>query len=490
VIPPPLRWIWKRGRSFWEAGDALVRAGQVAQGLRQLVLIAVALALPRLAVSTAEIGYWEQFQYLGYLLGFAWLTGIGQAYLARVRSLSGPAADRLTTSLLRVTLLLSVTLCGLLFFFDQFLLKALTNDPELPGWGLYLLFLLAHWPGLMYEQVLLAQHKANRLLWFSLLANLALLLALLLPLLLGFSWMYSLRWLAVASLVKVLLMIDGNSWRIWNPKATVSNQASLSPLADSQSPSYHVRLHQAGRAFETQKIQPASANDEGVGGLLKSAVPLVIYAALGGLIVSFDPWLVNYWFDGDDRQFAIYRYGTRELPLVMAITNGVGAALLPLLAKDRVLGLSQLKKSSLRLMHLFFPLTAILLLTSGWWWEIVFTSKFAESLPLFQIFLFVGISRMLMPIVVVTAVGRGKALIGLGLTELVLNGLFSVLFVGWYGLTGIVWATVLAYTLDKLLAAAYLYFREGIGIREYCSLPWLLAYSVALGLAYLWVSLP
>ncbi|MEL6669893.1 MAG: hypothetical protein AAFP08_13035, partial [Bacteroidota bacterium] len=59
-----------RPLSLISLGNAHVRAGQFAQGIRQVVLISLALWLPRSGIGLEAIGWWEQMQYLGFLLGF------------------------------------------------------------------------------------------------------------------------------------------------------------------------------------------------------------------------------------------------------------------------------------------------------------------------------------------------------------------------------------------------------------------------------------
>lgn len=423
----------------------MVRAGQIAQGLRQVVLIGIALLLPWLGISRNHIGQWEQMQYIGYLLGFAWLTGLGQAYLAGIRSLPEEAAQALTNRLLRISLGITVVLGVLCLLLERPLLQLLQNEADLPGWRYYLFFLMAHWPGLLYEQVLMAQKKAKRLIIFSLASNGALAFGILGPLLFGVSWADTLLFLLVIATLKFLLLLSPTSWQL------------------RKKGEHHYPL-------------------------LKKSGALIGYAAIGALVVSFDPWFVNFWYAGDASLFALYRYGTRELPLIVAITNGIGMATLPMLGENISNGLAQLKRSSLRLMHLFFPLTLLLLLTSHWWWTALFTSAFADSLPLFQIFVFVGISRMIFPIVILTAKDYGHILLILGAIELVLNAGLSWWLVQDYGLAGIVWATVLAYTVDKLLAAVWLYFKEGIPLQAYCHWPWLLGYTGLLLSVYRWLT--
>ncbi|MEL6357269.1 MAG: hypothetical protein AAFQ37_10105, partial [Bacteroidota bacterium] len=123
-------------------GDPLVRAGQFAQGYRQVILIGIALLLPRLGVERHDIGAWEQMQYLGYLLGFAWVTGLGQAYLARIRKLDPHEAKALTNSLLQLSLLFACGCLLVVWFLETPFLRLTQGDinPVLPGWGYYMLF--------------------------------------------------------------------------------------------------------------------------------------------------------------------------------------------------------------------------------------------------------------------------------------------------------------------------------------------------------------
>ncbi len=443
-------------KTYWTAGDPLVRASQLAQGLRQLTLIALALLLPRMSgLVRADIGLWEQFQYIGYVLGFAWLAGLGQAYLAEVKQGSAQRAALLSRQVMRLSLGISVGI-GLLFIgLESPLLQFFSGQQQLPGWMYYLLFLLTHWPYLMYEQVLIAQGRAKRLLWVAVLSNATLGLAILLPLLLGYTWQLSLSCLCWVALLKaLLLLLDRRLWLDGNLEAEVASVPALRPSASQ---------------------------------LLRVSLPLMGYAVLGTLVVSLDPWLVNYWYGGDADQFAIYRYGTRELPFLMAVTNGINQAVLPALVANRTLGLAQLKASTLRLMHLIFPLLLLLLLTSPWWWAPLFTDRFAAALPLFQVFVLVGVSRVISPIVVLTAMGHRKALLGIGLLELVLNIALSYWLLFYFGLIGIVWATVIVYTSDKLLAAYYLYRSEGVSLGQYCNWRILLGYASLCLLALLWV---
>jgi O-antigen/teichoic acid export membrane protein len=122
--------------------------------------------------------------------------------------------------------------------------------------------------------------------------------------------------------------------------------------------------------------------------------------------------------------------------------------------------------------------------TSAYWWEPVFTSTFTDSEPLFRAYLFVIISRLLFPVPVLTALGHTRMLVVFGGIELLLNIAFSFLLAPAYGLLGIIWATVLAYLLDKLLLMYYLYRRTGIRPSRYLDLRWYGGYVIALLLVH------
>lgn len=424
-------------------GNARVRAGQFAQGLRQLTMISLVLWLPRSGIGLEAIGWWEQMQYLGFLLGFSWLTGLEQAYLVKLRDKDEEAANRFTGQAFGLISSISVVILLAGWLASGPLLQALTGDAKLPGWPFYLCFLAAHWPGLFTEKILLARSKPSRLITYSVVTNLALLLAIVIPLSSGSDFVAAIRWLVPVAILKIGL----------------------------------------SAVFLRSSIQYGSLDFIDLKPWLALASPLILYSALNSINYSFDAWFVNFWYDGDGDTFALFRYGTRELPLLAAATGGIVQATLPMLGDQQ--GLQQLKKSSLRLMHLFFPGAALLLLTSPWWWTLVFTDSFVNSLPIFQLFLLIGISRMLFPIPVLIARGLERQLLYIGIIEIAINAVLSIIFVQQMGLIGIVWATVITYLLDKLIAVCWLWQARGIRFSDYCAWQWWLGYSLGLVGVYL-----
>lgn len=428
----------------------LIRAGQFAQAARQGGIILIALALPRLGVGRELIGQWEGLLYVGYILGFGWLTGLLQAFLVQVRLTHPASAAAFSRWAILAIGGISAALLLLAVAGSNTLFSVLRLGAAPPGWWYFFLFLLTQWPGLFFEQVLTVRGKVWPLVLFGGGSALGMVLSLLVPLYFGAGLAHALFILAAFAGVKGLVLL------IWL-------------IADGW----------GGQAGEI-KDKPLSLMQP----WLKTAWPLVIYASVGALVTAFDPWFVNYWYDGDEATFATFRYGARELPLLAAITNGAMVVVLPRLTEAPSAGLDLLKASSRRLMHWIFGGAILLMLTADWWWTLVFTEVFADSLPLFRAYLFVVASRLLFPVPVLTARGHTRMLMVFGLLELVLNVVLSLLLVPYFGLLGIIWATVFAYLLDKIALMAYLQYRTGITPGRYTDWRWYGGYLAVMGMGY------
>ena len=439
----------------------------------------VALVLPRLGVGREVIGEWESLLYVGYILGFGWLTGLLQGYLVSVR-LSRPAeADAFSRRAVLGVGLFSALLLAVAAGLHEPLFRLLRLGEAPFGWWYFFLFLLTQWPGLFFEQVLLIRGKPVALMVFSGLSALGFLLSLLLPIWHGAGLAHALFVLAAFAGVKGLV-IAGWLLRGYprpSPASNVSNDGNqISNIA--------YRISHISHASETSNDGTKRPKNQQTKRLLRTSLPLILYASVGALVTAFDPWFVNYWYAGDEAVFATFRYGARELPLLAAVTNGLIITVLPRLTEDRAAGLDLLKTESRKLFHWVFGGAIGLMVTSPWWWTAVFTGVFAESLPLFQVYLLIVVSRMLFPTPVLTALGHTRLLAPIAISELATNLLLSIWFVSLFGITGIIWATVLADILNKGVLMAYLVYRRQIMPGRYIDLKTFLAYTAGLSLAY------
>lgn len=384
---------------------------------------------------------------MGYVLGFGWLTGLLQAFLVRVR-LTRPAA---AAAFSRIAIVSVAVVSGCLLLLaaigqDQ-LFSLLRLGAAPPGWWYFFIFLLTQWPGLFFEQVLTVRDKPWPLVFFGAASALGYVLCLLVPLYYGAGLAHALFVLAVFAGVKGLVIL---AWLLYDRSQDTPEAAPVAHLSP----------------------------------WLAAAWPLMIYAFVGSLVTAFDPWFVNYWYAGDEEIFATFRYGARELPLLAAITNGAMVVVLPRLTEAPAAGLDLLKASSRRLMHWIFGGAILIMVSVPWWWTLVFTEVFTESLPLFQAYLFVVASRLLFPVPVLTARGHTRMLMVFGLGELLVNLALSIVLAPHFGLVGIIWATVIAYLIDKIALMAYLKYRTGIGPGRYTDFRWYGGYLTLMAAAY------
>ncbi len=422
----------------------LVGANQVAQLSRQGVAVLVAVALAQSPIPASEIGHYEQLQYVAYLLSFAWTTGLLQSLLA----VYGGQEERRQKSLLfwaaLAFLALSIAVLLPIWLQPAELIQILTGSTSLSYLFLFSGYLIGHWPSLLVEYIYNLKEQGRSLIWFALISNGLFLVAVVVPPYIGYSLEESFRLLIGLGLLKfgwLLRLLYKYSYWQWEPEVL--------------------------RKW------------------VQTAAPLILYALLGALSMSFDPWFVGQRFDGASVPFAIYRYGSRELPLVGALTVGIFQGVLPRFSRQPETALEELRRASVRLMHLLFPVSIVLLLTSRWWFRWVFTEAFADSIPIFNTFLLITISRMVFATVPIIGLQRSNAMPFLILLSLGGNALFSYLLFPYFGLLGIAWGTVLAFSLEKWGMILYLRSRLQIRLGQYCGTGWLLFYGSLLLGAYL-----
>ena len=426
--------------------DRLVSAGQFNQAARQIAYITIALALPRLGVPAGLIGEWESLVFLGYLLGFGWTTGLLQAFLVQMGALSGYRADRFGRRATLVFLVLSAAVLSLAAILHQPLFAVLQYADVPVGWYFFFILLLGRWPSYCFEQALLLTGKHRVLLVYAVVNALGLTLSLLLPLYYGYD------------LGGAMCFFGG-----------YAGAKSLGIAA------WALR-------GELSLLEPRSRRE--IGEWIRRGRPLMAYATVAASVTAVDPLLVNYWSGGDEATFAIFRYGVRELPFLAALITGMTAVTIPAISRDGVDGMAFLRQQSRRLFHYVFALALLLMVTADYWWVRVFTPTFAESLPVFRTFLLVVGCRLVFAMTVLTALNETRRLYLLGLLELIVNVIVSLVLAPTYGLLGIVWGTVIASYFHELCLIVYLRHRMGVGWKQYADYRWYALYLLALFLAY------
>lgn len=199
------------------------------------------------------------------------------------------------------------------------------------------------------------------------------------------------------------------------------------------------------------------------------SLPLVIAALVGGLGEFTDGWLVNHYYNGF--QFALYRYGAKELPLTMLLANAFSNAMVPVFqGMERQNGLGEIKRKSRILLRNFSWVIIVLMLASPLLYAKVFGSAFVSASHIFNIYLLLVIFRLMFPQTILLALKHQKMLMWIGIIEIMVNVACSIWLNSLLGLPGIALGTVLAFGSEKIMLAWVLWKKEGIKPSEYIDL--------------------
>jgi len=413
-----------------------IKTFQLVQLVRQGTLVLCSILLARSHFSVDQIGAYEWLVYLGYLVTYFWAFGFLQGLLT---------ASGIVDRIKRGQFIWSVFYLFLIFAFLSFLTIALCGfflpgDYDLGrleylafGMWIFLSVLSMMLPNLLYiSNQTWKLHVFNGIYFV------------------GIIGVFSLIFLKGYGIDNLLFYLNvfGGFMVIW-----------------------------LFRELFSFGILPFRGND-----IIKSFVvfwPLCIYALVGGLALVFDGWLVHYFY-GEGATFAIYKYGSREFPLSVAMAAALSNAMIPVLSLSLKEGMSGLKLRSLRQMHFLFPTSIVLLISSHWIFTAVYGSRFEEAVIIFDIMLLVICSRMLFPQAILIALKKNKVLLNVSLIELCFNIALSIALVYLIGLPGIVIATVIAYLFEKMALSQYLRKEFQIFIGEYVHLGWWFGYSLIL----------
>lgn len=424
-----------------------VKALQAYHLMRQGASILVAVLLTKTSLSTDAIGTYEMLLYLGGLVSVFWVQGLIQGLLSEYPKLDRREQAEMIVNSYLAFLVLGAGLSALMILGKPWLLSGLAGQDELRYYELFFIYLALNTPPNLLENFFLLWQRPEQNFFYGLVSFLPMVILLVLPPWLGLDFVYSFYGLIGLALWRhgylLFFVFRRGKWR-FRPDL----------------------LRRWGRI----------------------SFPLVLYALLAGINVSFDSWLVSWYYEGDAVRFAIFRYGARELPFVIALSAALSSAMVPRIADHLGSALPEIKSKSRKLFHLLFPLTIVLMLSSGWLFPLVFNTDFSESVLIFNVFLLVLISRLIFSRTILVGLQDNHVILLISVIELLVNILLSWWLIRAFGLVGVAWGSLLAITLEKIMITAYVYYRYGIGWQRYTDLPWLAGYTALLLLAFVYVT--
>ncbi len=419
------------------------QALQLFQVMRVGSVMLTSILLAKSGLRTADIGTYEMLLYVGTILTFFWVNGLLQG-IPSVYAHADPS-DRpaLLTNVFFVFCGLAVGLFLLLFLGEKWVVTFLTGQTNVPHFRVFSLFLLFNLPAFSVEYIYLLREKPWYIVSWGVATFGLQVVALIVPVWAGYGLTGSLACLLGLGVLKF----------IWT--------GSLVLLYGTLT-------------WRSDLVQR----------YLQFSAPLIINVFVGNLILLFDNWLVG-WYYRDEAVFAVFRYGSRELPLATALATALGMAMIPRLTAAPVAGLAELKVKTRRLMHLVFPLTIALIFCSGWLFPRVFNADFAASAPLFNIYLLITASRVLLPNSILLAKGESRIIFWVGMGELLVKIVLGFVFIEWFGLAGVAWSVVLAFWVEKIGLIWYLRRYYGIKTSDWLDQRWYIGYVFMLVMAFL-----
>jgi len=419
-----------------------VSAFQFYQLLRYTTLLMIGIVFTKTSLTQSAIGEYETFVFVAGAISFFWLNGMLKAFLP----LTGKQHDAKTNifSAYIVFQVYSLLAAVFLFALQGPFSNLLLNGNKIPAISLLLLYIFLIGPANLVEYYYLARKKNTAIVVYGIVSFLLQFTLVVLPVLLGFDIYTAMKGLVLSSIARF-------AW-LW-----------ILMIVNSE-------IH-FSRSF--------------VGEHLKLGGPLVLATLLSGSAQFVDGFIVTSQFD--EKAFAIFRYGARELPLAVLLANALSNAMLPVFSnEDRITeNLEDLRNNVKKLMHFLFPITAVLLLVSKPLFPILFNPDFASSATIFNIYLLLVISRLMMPQTILNGLKISTPLMGAAFFELLINVALSLVFVQFWGLPGIAFATFIAYLFEKLLLSVVVKQRLGISLSDY--LPTVLFYLYSAGILVIFI---
>ncbi len=418
------------------------QALQAYQIMRFGSLLLTSVLLAKSGLSTADIGSYELLLYLGSIVAFFWVNGLLQGMSPLFVRLVGADRKAFIFNVFLVFCSLSVLLFAGLFWGERWVSPWLTGQSGLPCYSWFCVYLLFNLPTFPVETIYLLHERPRQIVVWGACSFGLYIVALFMPIVLGYGLCGGLAALACWSVLR------------WLWAAQLAFRYGLPMLR-----------------FDLWKRY------------MEFSWPLILNVLVGNVVLLFDNWLVG-WYYQEEAVFAIFRYGSRELPLATALATALGMAMIPRLTTAPVAGLAELKSKTRRLMHLLFPVTILLLFLSKPLFPWVFNPSFAASAPLFNIYLLLTASRILLPNAIVLALGQPGLIFRVGLAELAVKIGLGFLFIHWFGLPGLAWSVVLSFWVEKLGLIWFLEKKAGIRTSDWLDLRWYTAYVLAMCIAW------
>ncbi|HDQ43908.1 MAG TPA: hypothetical protein ENN17_00215 [bacterium] len=179
---------------------------------------------------------------------------------------------------------------------------------------------------------------------------------------------------------------------------------------------------------------------------IKYSVPLGLSGFTTLVSRELDKLIISFFFL--PQIFAVYTIGARELPFVTMIPYAVSSTLFPKFVKlykeDRIQELLDLWHNAIiKVSLLLLPAFVLFFVTAREVVEVLYTSNYLESVPVFRYYLLLILIHVTAFDSVILSLGFPKKVLYASLGAVVLNLILNVVFIQAFGFTGPAIATIL-----------------------------------------------
>lgn len=424
-----------------------MNALQIFQILRFSTTLLIGILLIKVfGLSTAEISLYEILLFLGNFVSFFWISAGQKGLLSLFPSYPPKQQAKLLFNIFLVLFLLGLLAALGLYFGQVYLIPSLTQYQQLAHIPLLCIYLVFIAPSYLTEYIYLLKKEESAIIRYGFIVHGLQLAAVFIPISLGLGIGGLFTGLVLWSLFKFVWL------------------GSLLIKYATFSFNWLLQKH-----------------------FLLLLLPLGLHTLLGGGMEYIDGFIVTSHFE-DEKVFALFRYGARELPLVSILVAALVATLIPLAVEKEQVAIGRIKKEIKKLSLWLYPITILLMVVSPYLYPLVYNEDFALSAKVFNIYLLVISSRVLLPQVLIYSRKHNYILVISAVVELLVNLSLSLYWVGDYGLEGIAFATVIAYLVNKILLISYNHYQFGIPITDYLDLKSYIIFNILLFVIF-WATL-
>ena len=425
---------------------------QMFQLMKTVIFLIISIVLTKSHLTRADIGKWEMFMFIAGLVTFFWVTGIIQSLLPlyhrnKTFRKVGDNHSEKSPEIFNAFLLLC--------FFSLFVFafghaykgnfSVFSFRGNVPFLNLLFLYILLSSPVCLIEYIYLLNNRSYKIFQYGLYTFMGQMVAIIIPIVLGKDIIWA---------IYGLLTITGVRW-IW---LIALLKRYSEPIISWKFMKEHLYL----------------------------GAPLILTTLISGSAQYTDGVIISAVYR-DPAMFAWFRYGAKEFPIVLMLANALSNAMLSEFSTREKMkeSLAKIKEKSKRLMHILFPLTIVVMLTTRWIYPIMFNPDFQKSADIFLVYSLLVIPRLVFPQTII--VGRKKTHISLiaAVLELIVNIFFSFFMISkGYGLVGVALATFIAYIFSKAFLTGYCWVKMKIKPSEYIPVKLYLFYSALVTLVF------